>query len=76
MFKQLYYFENVISDSLDFIESYIAGNEVYNGEEGLLHLFENEIGYIDTKEDLKQYSIEYGADYDELLKLADSKEEK
>ena len=66
--KTLYYYREQHSNDPDEIKDYIAMNEIYNGEEGLIMLFENYIGIVDDLTDLKQYCIEYGHDYEELRK--------
>lgn len=58
----LYYYKDLISPDLDTLQEKISETELFIGEESLLRLFENEIGVIDCKEDLRQYEIEYGYD--------------
>ena len=66
--KTLYYYEGHHSDDIDRVECYIAVNCQYVGEDGLMRLCENEIGVVDDLNDLRQYCIEYGHDYEELRK--------
>lgn len=67
--KDIYYYEGVYSLHREDVEQFIAENEYYNSEEDLLRIQENEVGVVDCKEDLKQYCLEYGLEYDEVVKL-------
>ena len=63
----LYYYEDNIRNDLEELETYIAENEVYAGEEGLMNIFENEIGIIEDEIELAYYCLEYGKDMEEIL---------
>jgi len=66
----LYYYEDyVLSDDEDIVEMYIAENETYCGEEGLMNIFENDIGTIDTFDELLEYCKEYDLEMKDLYAL-------
>ena len=67
MNNELYYYKGFISSDIDSVENYIAKNEIYNGEEGLLNIFENDIGIIDCFSDLQHWCYDYGYDMKDLL---------
>jgi hypothetical protein len=75
MIKTIYYYENLHSAYQEDLEYLIAKNEVYDGEEGLMRIFENDIGVIEDEEYLKQYCMEYGEDYDVMLSTYEVKED-
>ena len=64
--KPLYYYEDYIHNDQTIVEEYIAQCIPYNGEEGLLHLQENEIYIIEDLYELQQWATENGYDMNDL----------
>jgi hypothetical protein len=67
--KPMYYYYNIHSSNEDNIKEYIASCAVYIGEEELMNIFENEIYIVDCYNELKQYCMEYGFDYNEMRRV-------
>lgn len=64
--RTMYYFQQHHSTDRDEIEQRIALYEYYVSEEELMRLLEHEIYIVDCLEDLQQYCIEFGYEYETL----------
>ena len=67
--KVLYYYNEFYSLDVDDVKKYVAYHGMYVTEEGLMKLFENDIYIIDDVSELKQYCIEFGYDYNDMLEV-------
>ena len=65
--NDLYAYNGKISDDLEELETDIAENEPYAGEEGLMNIFENEIELLDNIDDLVIWCYENAYTVEELI---------
>ena len=69
--KPMYYYERFHSKDEIEVQDFIALYVLYQGEEGLMRLIENDIHIVDDLNELEQYCNEYGYEYEELKEMYD-----